>query len=98
MVEEQNGICHYCKGRMKIKSDNPFDIKLASIEHIYSKLDIRRYISEKTVATCRECNNQKAQKDEESIFKNYPPLGQKHYKNLIKKILKNEEKTQWFKN
>lgn len=98
MVKEQDEICPYCKGRMKTKSEKFYDGRLASIEHIYSKLDIRRFLSAKTIATCIDCNNKKAASDEKEILKRYPPIGFKHYKDLIKKILNNEETTQWFKN
>ena len=98
MVNDQNEICHYCKGRMKIKSDNPFDTSLASIEHLYSKLDIRRYLNESTVATCKKCNWEKAHEEQRQINKLCPSYKQKYYKSLVRSLLNNEKETRWFKN
>lgn len=98
MVNDQNEICHYCKGRMKVKSDNPFDTSLASIEHLYSKLDIRRYLNENTVATCKKCNWEKAYEEQRQINKLCPSYKQKYYKSLVRSLLNNEKETRWFKN
>ena len=73
---ESNPHCYYC-GKLttidipKDGEKNPDN--MATIDHIYSKFDVRRYepsykdCSVKTVLSCRKCNDSRAHLEEQQI-------------------------------
>lgn len=62
---KQNKRCSYCNRKTFISDEsnngkyNPF---IATIDHIYDRYDIRRFLSNDYVFSCMECNRDKASK------------------------------------
>lgn len=65
--------CFYCGKETKLQSLSRKGIQKsnnATIEHIYSKLDIRRNLNKHTVLACYECNSTKSHNDFNEIYNN----------------------------
>lgn len=64
--------CKYCGRKTEMPpTDGVTTFKrMATQEHLYSKMDIRRLLSNKTVLCCLECNQNKAYADYDAIFNN----------------------------
>lgn len=69
---KSKGLCSYCKSKTKLQESHVGKCKnnIATSEHIYSKLDIRRLLSEKTILACYGCNISKAQREYDLIYNN----------------------------
>lgn len=66
--------CYYCGVKLKMAKpgvsgcDQHKDI--ATLEHLYSKLDIRRLLSVKAVLACALCNHSRAEREFDLIYNN----------------------------
>lgn len=84
-LKKQKGRCAYCSIKLdpnKIAFNGVQTDDMATVEHIYSKLDIRRYLSEKKVVTCYKCNNDKYSVDQAKIFSDYKNMYADYHKDL----------------
>lgn len=88
---KQGGNCYYCGRTMFFHSHvqgETMPDNQATIEHVYSKYDIRRLLdSKKVVAACRRCNMMAAKKDIGIIHNKYGPKKQRRYKGMIKQMV-----------
>lgn len=91
---KQDGACYYCKQPMRLIKNNihslfnmPLPDDAATLEHIYSKHDIRRYAKigklyykqkgKWTVCCCYKCNNGRGSL-EAKLCNSWPPGYKKH--------------------
>lgn len=73
LYKKHKGKCYYCNCLTFLQesgSDGYQTDKSATIEHIYSRVDIRRFLKSKLVLSCFKCNNGKNEVDGDEIFNN----------------------------
>lgn len=71
-MRKHKGKCYYCgcNTRMSKIGKNSSFPNMATRDHLYSKMDIRRLISEKSVLACKSCNEQRAYREHDLVFNN----------------------------
>lgn len=88
---KQGGNCYYCNRTMifhSVGNGETMPDTQATIEHVYSKYDIRRLLdSKKVVAACRRCNMMAAKRDISKIHNKYGPKKQRRYRGMIKQMV-----------
>lgn len=74
---KHKGKCYYCGVLTKLPKSQKYTRKgtkvnprMATVEHVYSRMDIRRLITDKSVLACVSCNNAKAYRDYDLVFNN----------------------------
>lgn len=71
LAKEVGKRCCYCGCRMVLEQgDTPNQDRSATIEHVYSKMDIRRLLDESKMLACYKCNTGKAKDEYKNIFNN----------------------------
>lgn len=74
--------CCYCHERVYRSNDiRPAPPDMATIDHIFSRLDIRRYLitnSKNTVLSCHKCNNMRNELERDQIVLDYLSYGLIH--------------------
>lgn len=74
LFKKYKSICFYCGIKTIIQHRNltqNYPANTATVEHLYSKFDMRRALSKKTVLSCLKCNAKKAKDDGNIIFDGY---------------------------
>lgn len=86
LMSKHRGICQYCGVRMKLpKKNHEYKIipaKTATLDHYYSRFDIRRYIPgqhKNVILCCYQCNQNRAKRENNLYGKQryadmYPPF------------------------
>lgn len=86
-----NGICCYCKNKTILPAsgiDGVSTDETATIEHIYSNLDIRRLLfrrNEKIKLACHKCNNSRANAEQDAVNYGFDYFNQ--HENLLVNLL-----------
>lgn len=73
LIKKYGLICQYCGTTLLVKKDGNgrLDLNHATVDHVYSNLDIRRFLCEHVVKlACHKCNNDKVKKENKEILYN----------------------------
>lgn len=90
-IRENGLICQYCgKSLTRNLKGGKSTHDVATIDHVYSNLDIRRFLANKEVIlSCYKCNTNKGKVDFDNVFHNGIYDGdEKHYPNVLIDLLK----------
>jgi hypothetical protein len=68
---------------MRLKG--PMSTDLATIEHLYSKMDVRRLLDESTVLACYDCNHARGIRENTMIYGTLP--GERNQSGLLITLL-----------
>lgn len=89
--------CYYCGIKLKMAKQGvngcDQDKNVATLEHLYSKLDIRRLLSKKSVLACASCNHSRAERDFDLVYNNGTYTVKNDHvisQDLLRKILNKE--------
>lgn len=99
LCEKQQWKCYYCGETMKdlVIQAKPKacskrqhrrrkNLLLPSVEHLYARYDVRRFIGTPEVAAHIACNCKKSENDHINMVKEFPR--EKEFKGLIKNLVK----------
>jgi len=106
--EKHSGVCFYCGIKTKLpisghhKKHN-HSSNIATIEHVYNKMDIRRFLENKKVLCCYKCNNSKGAIDYDNVFNSngykvatdYKDLEWCPFRNLITTLVKSSDTSKY---
>jgi 5-methylcytosine-specific restriction endonuclease McrA len=84
--EMQKGECYYCKRPMRLLG--PMSTDLATIEHLYSKMDIRRLLDDRSVLACYDCNHLRGVRENLMIYGTLPE--ERNQSELLINLLNNK--------
>lgn len=76
-------------------------LNTATADHIYPKVDIRRFLSVKKVLACFECNNKKGNNDHDNVYKSemykdlYKDEANDPFRGILITILKSKDQTKY---
>ena len=66
--------CCFCGRRVFLYTDrceNYVADDLATVEHLFSKLDIRRFLKNPVILSCWRCNNNRSKEEQKTVFTGY---------------------------